>query len=255
MSGLPLKAATLALAGLAVLAIGGCGRRSSALSASAGPPPRALCGKRVRPRAWKHIVWILMENHGDDAVLRSRDAPYARALARACGVATEYSAITHPSLPNYVALTTGATQGIRDDGPPAKNATDAPSIFSQLREWRTYAESMPAPCAKADSGDYAVRHNPPPYLERLGAACAHNDLPLPRHPSLHARFTFVVPNVCHDMHDCPVSQGDRWLSRFLPELAQTGEYRHGDTVIFVTWDEDEGDDSADRVPLLVVGPS
>jgi phosphatidylinositol-3-phosphatase len=248
--------AVLALAALAVLGAAGCAERRSLPHASDEPPSLPECGHRDGPRSWEHVVWVVMENHGNDAVLGSTDAPYLRSLARRCGVATGYSAITHPSLPNYVALTTGGTQGIRNDGPPADNTRDVPSIFSQLTgDWRTYAESMPRPCARTDSGGYAVRHNPPTYFKRVGSTCARNDLPLPNYPSLDAAFTFIAPNLCHDMHDCSVATGDRWLSTFLPKLVRSEQYREGATAIFVTWDEDEGGDSENQVPLFAVAPS
>jgi hypothetical protein len=86
-------------------------------------------------------VWIVLENVGY-SVVGSSSAPYLNSLADKCGLATNDDAISHPSLPNYIALTSGATQGIADDNEPSSHRLNVPSIFSQLQSnWRAYAES------------------------------------------------------------------------------------------------------------------
>lgn len=230
-----------------------CGSERPGRSASLAPGPSPCAGPRSHPVRWSHVVWILMENHAYSQVVGSPDAPYLGRLARECGVATNYHAVAHPSLPNYLALTSGSTQGVRGDGTPAEEAIGSPpSIFTQSASWRAYAETMPRPCASTDAGDYAVRHNPPPYYSP--AECDRRDLPLPAQPSLSAAFTFVAPNLCHDMHDCDVSTGDRWLAREVPKLTRTREYRSGGTVVFIVWDEDDGGAADNRVALLAVAP-
>ncbi|MBV9214277.1 MAG: hypothetical protein JOZ25_11605 [Actinobacteria bacterium] len=212
------------------------------------------CGSRGAPPAWKHVVWIVMENHAYGEVIGSGDAPYINRLAHRCGLATNYRAVTHPSLPNYVAMTSGGTHGIGDDAPPSVDAISSPSIFSQLGGgWRAYAESMPGRCRRSDSGEYAVRHNPATYFTSLDAICSRHDRPLPRSPTLK-RFTFVTPNLCDDMHDCSTATGDRWLQGFVPKLLRLRDYRNGSTAIFITWDEDDGT-PGNRVPLLVLARS
>src|SRR5262249_3558110 len=99
----------------------------------ARPSPARPCGTvNTAPRIWRHVVWILMENKSLADVIGSGNAPYLNRLARSCGTATNFHAESHPSLPNYLALTSGSTQGITDDGPPAEHPLAAPSIFSQL---------------------------------------------------------------------------------------------------------------------------
>jgi hypothetical protein len=108
-------------------------------------------------------VWILLENVGY-SVIGSSSAPYLNALAADCGLATNYYAVSHPSLPNYIALTSGSTQGITDDGEPSSHPLSSSSIFSELGgHWRTLAESMPSRCDRVTSADYAARHNPVVY--------------------------------------------------------------------------------------------
>src|SRR5436305_1977221 len=134
-----------------------------------------------------------MENHSFDDIIGSSDAPYVNQLATEHGLATNFYAESHPSLPNYVAMTSGSTQAIVDDGPPAEHPLDVPSIFSLLPDGgsRSLQESMPANCFQTDSGQYAVRHNPQAYYVNLGADCDRYNIPLLDPPDLSARFTFI----------------------------------------------------------------
>jgi hypothetical protein len=114
---------------------------------------------------------------------------------------------------------------------------------------------MPTGCAKADSGQYAVRHNPQAYYVSLGGDCAEYDVPLGDTPDLSARFTFVTPNLIHDMHDGTVSDGDTWLSTFMPTVLSSAEYAAGRTAVFLTWDEDDNLLGDNHIPTLVLAPS
>jgi len=197
-----------------------------------------------------------MENHSYSQIIGSPEAPYINELARQCGLATNYQAITHPSLPNYIAMTSGDTQGVDDDLGPGVHQLAAPSIFSQAGTggWRALQESMPGNCELRNPGKYAVRHNPAVYYTGVREDCAHQDVPLGSTPDLSARFTFVTPNLCNDTHDCPVGTGDAWLRTFLAAVVKTPEYRAGTTAVFLTWDED--DHSAENhIATLVVAPS
>jgi hypothetical protein len=106
-----------------------------------------------------------MENHSFSAFIGSSQAPYFNTLAQECGLATNYHNITHPSLPNYVAATSGLSYSalphfLPDCSPSANCDTSAKSIFGQGETWKSYQESMPSSCDHGNSGNYAVRHNP-----------------------------------------------------------------------------------------------
>lgn len=218
------------------------------------PTPARPCGLAHAATDYRHVVWIVLENVGY-SVVGSPDAPYLDRLASLCGLATNDDAVAHPSLPNYVALTSGSTQGIADDADPVDHPLDVPSIFSQLAgDWRAYAESMPGPCFRSGVGEYAPRHNPAVYYTNLGAACARDDLALPPRPSFAAPFTLVVPNLCDDMHSCPVATGDAWLRHFVPEVLTSPEYRAGTLVLAITFDENDAGPT-NRVPTYVLAPS
>jgi hypothetical protein len=113
---------------------------------------------------------------------------------------------------------------------------------------------MPANCAQSDSGGYAVRHNPATYYTNLGDLCAAQDVPLGPTPDISARFTYITPNVCNDMHDCPVGTGDSWLSNFLPTILASPQYVSGSTAVFITWDEDDFH-TDQHIATIVVAPS
>ena len=223
---------------------------------------------------YSHVVWIFMENHSYRAIVGSREAPYVNRLAGECGLATNYHNITHPSLPNYVAATSGLPLAQlsafgSDCEPGGSCETSAQSIFGELPSWRAYEESMPRGCAREDAGEYAVRHNPPPYYTSL-RGCSSHDVPysaLARdlaHGTLPA-FAFITPNLIDDTHDGTVGQGDDWLRTHLPAILDAGDYRRGEVVVFITWDEGEGGSSNDcarntsdvgcHVATIVVSPS
>ena len=259
--------------------LSGCGGQgktatpTSSTPATVGKP--SPCGHRSPgPASYSHVIWLWMENQSYDQVVGSSSAPYLASLARACGLATNYHNITHPSLPNYIAATSGlggADLGpfTTDCNPSASCSTDATSIFAQASSWRAYEESMPTACDRQDSGDYAARHNPPPYYRSL-VGCPRRDVPLTRltgdlNTNSLPAFSFITPNLCHDTHDCPVSAGDRWLATEVPRILDSPSYRVGHTVLFITWDEGEGGSTSDcaanegdvgcHVAALVVSPS
>ena len=266
---------------LAALALAACGAPTrvaagvptvSPATAVAGP-----CGSVAAPPAYRHVVWIWMENHSyGDIIGNKAQAPYLNALASECGLATNYHNVSHPSLPNYLAATSGSGRdGLPflswlDCGPSVACDTSAASIFGQGETWKAYQESMPSNCARSNSGQYAVRHNPPPYYEKL-SGCASRDVPYAQlGTDLAANalpaFSFVTPNLIHDMHDGSIAQGDSWLARHLPALLNSAAYKSGTTAIFITWDEGSGghqiencatktSDASCHVATIVVSPS
>jgi hypothetical protein len=200
------------------------------------------------------VVWIVMENVGY-SVVGSPSARYLNGLAAKCALATNDFAVSHPSLPNYLALTSGSTQGVTDDGEPLTHRLAAPNLFSELRgDWRAIAESMPRACDRVTSGSYAARHNPAVYYINLGSSCRRHDVPLSSTLDLGDAFTFIVPNVCNDMHSCPVVTGDRWLARIVPKIIASAQYQARSLVLFITFDENNAQ-STNRVPMYVIAPS
>lgn len=226
-------------------------KRPSAAPSAGGP-----CGSTAKaPGTYDHVVWVVMENRAYSSIIGSRRAPYINQLARQCGSASQFFAETHPSLPNYLAMTSGSPQGIADDDPPPSHPLSVPSIFSQLPgDWRSLQESMPSNCLRIDSGLYAVRHNPAAYYTNIRTECASLDVPLGSTPDVSARFTFVTPNLCNDTHNCRIATGDAWLSTFLGRVFSSTQYRAGRTAVFVTWDEDDLSEG-NHIATVVAAPS
>ena len=202
------------------------------------------------------MIWVVFENHSYSQIIGASSAPYFNQLASQCGLATNFHAETHPSLPNYIAMTSGSTQGITDDNGPGSHPLNVPSIFSQLPGGRSRSleESMPSNCLRSNSGRYAVRHNPEAYYTNLGSDCANFNVPLlPAALNLSADFTFITPDLCSDMHDCSIATGDAWLATLMSTIFASPEYQSGSTAVFITFDEDNGSEG-NRVATLVVSP-
>jgi phosphatidylinositol-3-phosphatase len=215
------------------------------------------CGTSIgHPAIWQHVVWIVMENKSYSQVIGSSSAPYENGLANQCGLATNYFAITHPSLPNYIAMTSGSPQGITDDNAPSSHPLSVASIFSQLPGGGSGSleESMPSNCALSSSGQYAVKHNPQTYYTNVRTDCGVTNVPLGTTSNISRRFTFLTPNMCDDTHDCSIATGDNWLKGFIPKLTSSLEYQSGSTAIFLTWDEDDFT-TVNQIPLIVISPS
>ena len=174
------------------------------------------------------MIWIWLENHAAGEIVGNPAAPRSPGSPPECGFAASYYAVAHPSLPNYLAATSGGTQGVTDDGSPSAHPLRAASLFEQAASARSYEESMPAPCALTDAYPYATKHNPEAYYLAARARCRTGDVPLGTtrhgafatalaHGTLPA-FSFVTPNLCNDMHDCSVATGDAWLGSWLTTI-------------------------------------
>jgi hypothetical protein len=236
------------LAILLVAAIGG-GVIVAASSSSSSPADRASKPPRlghVAKSARSHIVVIVMENKEDADVLGSPDAPYLNRLARKYASVPESYGIRHPSLPNYIALTSGSTQGITDDCEDCH--VNARNLVDQLEEhhisWKAYMEGMPSRCYTAPSaagGAYRRKHNPFVYYDDItqnASRCQKvvpfaelaSDLSQRRLPT----FAWITPNMCNDTHDCGVQVGDQFLRAVVPGLLKAVGPRG---FVVVTYDE------------------
>jgi len=240
---------------LAVLVVGWIGSGIT-LAARAS---EAQTDAAIVPR-FSRVVVIVFENKNASQVLNSGVAPTFDRLARRYASLTAYHGVAHASLPNYLALVSGSTQGITSDctacSLSARNLADALEMAG--RTWKTYAEGLPRTgFTGPTAGRYAKKHNPflyfrdvldrPARLQRI-VPLAHlqRDLTANRLPD----FSLVVPDLCHDVHDCPVATGDAWLKAFLPPLLRSPALKLG--VVFLVFDGDST--RKGRVPALVLGP-
>ena len=225
--------------------LGPCGR--------SGPPPPS----------YDHVIWVWMENKNTAAVLDPRTAPFMDQLRTSCGSAANYvDHGVHPSLPNYVAATSGGTQGVSDDGAPASHPLDDDNIFRQVRDIgksaKSYEEAMPTNCALKSTSRYAVKHNPAAYYVGNDdrTACEHDNVSfdqfLPDLDNGLPAFSLITPDICNDMHDCSVAVGDQWSHDVVSAIMSSETYLAGRTAVFVVFDESEG---GGAMPFIAVAPS
>jgi hypothetical protein len=237
---------------LACLAIAGCGSTTNAQPIQTNQP---------------HVAVIVMENQEYGDIIGSPATPFINELARRYALARQMYAVSHPSLPNYLALTGGSTFGVSSDCTDC--SVTATSLVDQLERahitWTGYMEDLPYPCFPgAGLGDYAKKHDPFAYYTRISgnSVRCRRVVPLTQlYADERARalpsFTWITPNLCHDMHDCALSTGDRFLARLVPPLLAALGPRG---VLFITWDEGTSDDrccrlaSGGHVVTIVAGP-
>jgi hypothetical protein len=220
----------------------------------------------VIPSSQVTKVLIVMEENHSLAEMQA-SMPYLNGLATQYGYANNYFAITHPSCPNYIAITGGSTFGITDDGDPSTNSSklgNAQSVFDQAlaagKTAKTYAESMMSNCELTNDGNYAVRHNPWTYYS-AGQTNAQlynvpmatnftNDVAANNLPNVG----MLVPNVINDAHDASLSVADTWLSNTLPSVLSSSDFTSGKLVVIVVADEDDST-QGNKVLTVVMHPS
>jgi phospholipase C len=245
-----------ALAAAVVVAAGCAGRQPVGLDHAASPPTSRPPG-RAGAAAGARVVVVVEENHSIQQLIGSPTAPFINRLARSGVLLTRYFAVTHPSLPNYIAMVSGGTQGIASDC--AGCNVDAPSLVDQLEQagisWKAYMQGLPAPCSDAHAaGRYAKKHDPFMYFQSVRGAPDRCRKVVP-FQQLHAdlaggklpRFVFITPDLDHDMHGAGeggndralVATADAWLRDLHARLSASSAWRQ-DTRLVVTWDEGHG---------------
>jgi phospholipase C len=197
------------------------------------------------------VFVIVMENA---SLGRALAAPAIATLAASYSVATNYHAVGRPSLPNYLALTSGTTWGIADDG---YHVLPAGGLGAQLSaahvSWRAYMEGLTDAGCLGSPYPYALKHDPFAYY---GGSCPQNVVSLEQLDRDLAgdtpSFVWITPGLCHDGHDCPLAEAGPWLAGLVARITASSAWRERG-VLFVVWDEGGGGD-ANLVPLLVAAP-
>jgi phosphatidylinositol-3-phosphatase len=195
------------------------------------------------------IVIIMEENKTYQDIVGNTNAPYIQSLIAKGTLYTNYQAAPG-SLPDYLLNTSGVST--------TTAASGSDNIFHQLQaagvSWGEYEESMPSACyTGGDTGQYKKGHNPAVYYTDIKSdpsACA-NAVPYTAFDPAHLRaFSYVVPNLAHDMHDgankaAEIAAGDAWLSANVPAMLNAG------AEVIVTWDE--GNSSNEHVATIAAG--
>jgi phosphatidylinositol-3-phosphatase len=233
-----------------LLLLTGCLLTGCSAGGATGAAPAATAAGLPRPA---HVMIVIFENKDAGAVVGSPDAPYLTGLARSGANLTDAHGVAHPSEPNYLALFSGSTHGVTDDRCPVTLAGD--NLGQQLRaagrSFAGFSEGLPqAGYTGCLSDDYARKHNPWVDFTDLPATVNQPLSALPGDFAALPTVSFVVPDLCHDMHDCDVATGDAWARGFLPGYVSWA--RTHDSLLIVTFDEDSGT-PGNHIPTFVVG--
>jgi len=203
------------------------------------------------------------ENHDRDQAVSGM--PHLASWATTYGQATNYSAVSSPSLPNYLAIFGGSTFGVRDDNDPSAHPLSGASVFGQTLASggtaKAYAEDMPSNCYPTDSGNYAVRHGGWAYFVDERSPCNAFNVPMGTPSSGNLRNDInagtlpttgeMTPNECNDAHDCSLNTADAWLNGWIPALMAGPDYTSGNLTIIITFDEG---DRTSNVAFVVIDP-
>ncbi len=224
-----------------------------------------------------HIVIILMENKGINASYNcGGNCTYITQLATTYGLAEGYSALTHPSMHNYIALTSGglyatSLYGNNDTLPSA--SLNVTNIVDRLeaagRTWKAYIESYHGGCSDYGS-NYSDDHNPfikyadiynnPTRCAKIvnAGGDAGNSTTSPLLSDLASQsapnYMWLTPNLCHDMHDCSVSVGDSYLANLIPRILNSYTFTNQNAALFLTFDEGCCTFPRDYVTTIWAGP-
>jgi acid phosphatase len=235
----------LALVVISALAVAhlACGGGSSGSSIVQTPVPSG-------EPTFSHVVLVMEENHSYSDVIGNSAMPYFNSLASKYGLATQYFANAHPSIPNYLMLTTGRMETL-DDSFSGTISDDnvVREMVKAGKTWKSYAESLPSTgYVGADAGEYARRHNPFTFLSDVqnSATQTANLVPFSQFASdlsnnALPQYSFIVPNLMDDAHDGTLAQADAWLQTNIAPLIANSAFQSSGLLI-ITFDEGDQSD-------------
>lgn len=210
-----------------------------------------------------HILVVMLENQGYHKTLGSCGSdPYFCSLASTYASVIGWTGVTHPSLPNYLALTSGSTQGCTTD--TCGRGLYSGDLMAQLNTagipWTMYMESMPKACLLKDAKPYRVHHNPGAYF--TDDTCATDDVPYPGASALVLTLdgpaapdlVWITPNIQDDMAQGTIPSGDSWLQSNLSGVLSSSWFTGGNATVIVTMDEHQKDRTGGGgvIPMVVI---
>jgi hypothetical protein len=226
------------VAGATALAATTAAVAAALTTATVTASPAVAAGGVPRP---DHVVLVIFENKKANSIFGNSQAPYINSLANSGAKFTQSFAIEHPSEPNYLDLFSGANQGVTDDSCPHtfSTANQASLLISAGLTFGGYSEGLPSVgSTTCSSGRYARKHNPWVNFSNVPSA---DNMPFTSFPSDYTQLptvSWVVPDLCNDMHDCTIATGDTWLQNNLSAYANWATTHN--SLLIVTFDEDDG---------------
>lgn len=206
------------------------------------------------------VIIVVFENNDYAKTIQQ---PFFRKLAKSGANFSNFMAITHPSQPNYFALTSGSTQGVSSNKTVDVNSNNIVDLLEAKKlTWKVYAEDYPSDCfSGAKSARYVRKHNPfISYLniqsnpvrcanivgtDRFNADVENGDLP---------SYVFFIPNNTHNGHDTNVAYADRWYKKRFSKIIANEQIMNG-TVLITTFDENSGKTRPNKIYTSIIGPS
>jgi acid phosphatase len=215
-----------------------------------------------------HIFILVEENASYSNVISNPSMPYLNGLGTQYGIATNYYANAHPSIPNYFELTTGQTLTFDDSATPTGFRVSADNVVRELiasgKSWKAYAESLPSVgYTGSDTGEYAVRHNPLAFFSDVQdlSTQMQNLVPFSQLASdLSAgnlpQYSFIIPNLCDDAHNCSLSTADSWLQNNIDPLIKDSQFQKNGLLIIVFDEADTSDvtNGGGHIAAVLVSP-
>jgi hypothetical protein len=203
-----------------------------------------------------HVVIVVLENKRYDAVIGHPKTPWVSSLAKRWANMTRFYGETHPSQPNYLALFSGSTQGVSDNNCPhglGSKANFGRQLIDAGYTFTGFSEDLPhagfTGCTSPNK-QYVRRHNPWVNFSNVPAASNQPYTRFPKDYRTLPTVSFVIPNLCHDMHDCPKNLADAWLKQqFAPYISWATTHN---SVFILTFDEDNRTDN-NHIPTIIAG--
>jgi hypothetical protein len=202
----------------------------------------------------EHIVVLIEENHSYKQIVDSANAPYLNSLIKNGALMTNAHGVTHPSQPNYLALFSGATQGVKDDAclKPFTAPNLASSLINAHLTFTGYSEDLPkVGYTGCSSKGYARKHNPWIQFTNVPTSLNQAFSALPKDFSTLPTLSFVIPNHQDDMHDGTIKQADDWLKTDMNAYITWAKTHN--SLLIITWDEDDYAKD-NHIPLIFIGP-
>jgi acid phosphatase len=248
------RRALVGLVGLVVVLLAACtsGPGDTGGSTGDGGKDKGTSATGALPRP-DHVVVAIFENEDAADIVGSGEAPYLTSLAESGAAFTDAHAETHPSQPNYLALFSGSTHGVEDNDCPLKLTGDnlASQLLAEGLSFVGYSEGLPrAGYTGCESGDYVRKHNPWVNFTDLPASINQPFSAMPEDYAQLPTVSFVVPDLCNDMHDCDIATGDSWAQEHLGPYADWAQQHN--SLLIVTFDEDGGSES-NHIATIVAG--
>ena len=258
---------------LSFILLTGCGTSRSSSTTTTGATPTTTASS-VAPPTVQHVAVILLENQSYSNVIGSSSMPYLNSLTKSGALATNYFASSHPSLPNYFALTTGQTLVTADASPVQDVSNVVRTLVASGKTWKGYFQSLPSTGYMGlDVPPYVKHHNPFAYLSdvvnstaqqqnvvnltQLGVDAGGNTLP---------NYLFIVPDDVHSGGECPdgtqncanstkLATADAWLQGVVSTLMSSTSFQQSG-VLVVTFDEAAESDTSNgggHIATIILG--